>query len=248
MKSTGVGGSGLVDYSDAGLRQVQSGMNDLSSKEAHKGAPLEGCRASVERQKILSRLLEPNGSLLDIGCWDGSFSQYINESRYVGVDINLEPLKQAKRKRVEVVLASCDYLPFKGESFDACSMIEVIEHIYFPSHAVGEVHRILKLNGKLILATPNFANVADRIGMLMGKHSIEGMEGHQHIRFFTWRSLNIFLEKQGFSLEKRETWFLPFPAKKVTDKYRTWRSAMGRLAKLFPNLDEGLLGKWRKKG
>jgi SAM-dependent methyltransferase len=237
---------GLVDFSDDEERCVQKRTNDLSAKETHKDAPLEGCTASVERQKILSRLLHPDRTLLDIGCWDGSFSQYSNTASYVGVDINLRALKLAKRKRVEVVLASCDYLPFKSQSFGTCSMIEVIEHFYSPQNAVRESHRILKSNGKLLLATPNFANLADRVSMLIGKHPVEGMEGHQHIRFFTWRSLNRFLERQGFELEKREVWFLPFPARRITKKYRSWRRAMGRLAKLFPNLDEGLLGRWRK--
>jgi SAM-dependent methyltransferase len=219
-------------------------MNDLSAKEAHRDAPLEGCTASVERQKILSRLLQPDGSLLDMGCWDGFFSKYSNEARYVGVDVNLQALKLAKRKRIEVVLASCDCLPFKEKSFDVCSMIEVIEHLYSPRDALREAHRVLELNGKLILATPNFVNFIDRINVLIGKNIIQ--MGHQHIRFFTWKTLNDFLRRHGFELEVRKTWFLPFPARRVTKKYPSWRKLMRLAGKLFPNLDEGLLGRWRR--
>jgi ubiquinone/menaquinone biosynthesis C-methylase UbiE len=156
-------------------------MYDLNATKSHKEAPLKGCEPSVERQKILSKLLQPGGFLLDVGCWDGSFSQYSDEIEYVGVDINLKALKKAKRKKIEVIWASSDFLPFKSESFDMCSMIEVIEHLYLPGKAVEEIHRILKSNGKLILGTPNFVNLVDRIYMLMGKHTIEGMEHHQHM-------------------------------------------------------------------
>jgi len=224
-------------------------INDLYAKETHKRASLEGCSPSRarERQQILSKLLPPNGLLLDVGCWDGSFSRYSREINYIGLDINLQALKKAKRKKIDLILASCDFLPFRSESFDACSMIEVIEHLYFPGRAIREAHRILKPNGKLILATPNLVNFIDRVKMLLGK-DITWLFGHQHIRFFTWKSLNDLLRRHGFELEERETWFLPFPMRSVTKKYPSWRKAMRLPAKLFPNLDEGLLGKWRKVG
>jgi SAM-dependent methyltransferase len=219
-------------------------MNDLYAKEAHKNASLEGCAPAIERQQILAKLLQPNGLLLDVGCWNGSFSQYLHGIKYIGVDINRQALEQAKLKKIGVVLASCDFLPFRSELFDACSMIEVIEHLYFPDKAVREAHRVLKQNGKLILATPNFVNFIDRINVLIGKNIIQ--MGHQHIRFFTWKTLNDFLRRHGFELEVRKTWFLPFPARRVTKKYPSWRKLMRLAGKLFPNLDEGLLGRWRR--
>jgi SAM-dependent methyltransferase len=219
-------------------------MNDLYAKETHKNASLEGCMPSIERQQILAKLLQPSGILLDIGCWNGSFSQYLHGTKYIGVDINRQALEKAKSKKIDVVLASCDFLPFRSKSFDACSMIEVIEHLYFPEKAVKEAHRVLKQNGTLILATPNFVNFIDRINVLIGKNIIS-ME-HQHIRFFTWKTLNDFLRRCGFELERRKTWFLPFPERRVTKKYPSWRKFMRFAAKLFPNFDECLLGKWRK--
>jgi len=225
-------------------------INDLNAKETHKNTSLEGCTPALERQQILSKLLPQNGVLLDVGCWNGSFSQYLQGIKYIGVDINLQALKKAKEKRIDVILTSCDFLPFKNESFDACSMIEVIEHLYFPSRAVKEVYRILRSNGNLILSTPNLVNFIDRVNIFLGKEvGINGIGWeHQHIRFFTWKMLNDFLRKHGFELEKRETWFIPFPLRTVTKKYRSWRRAMRLPAKLFPNLDEGLHGRWRKIG
>jgi len=221
-------------------------VNDLCAKEAHKSAPLIEFTPNIERQHILSKLLQPDGLLLDVGCWDGSFSQYLNGMKYIGVDINCQALGKAKGKKIDVVIASCDFLPFKSESFDACSMIEVIEHLYFPGKAVREAHRILKPNGKLILATPNFVNFIDRVNMLIGNYTPYGTEQGKHIRFFTWKSLNDFLRRHGFELEERKTWYLPFPMRRITKKFSSWRNVMRLLAKLFPNFDEGLLGKWRK--
>lgn len=230
------------------VNEVTSRANDQLSKVKHQRAPLEGCGAAVERQRILSKLLPANGLLLDVGCWDGSFAKYLHKDKYVGVDVNPLALGKARERKIEVVLASCDYLPFRNESFDACSLIEVIEHLYYPGDAVTEINRILKTDGKLILATPNLVNFVDRINMLVGKEiGIDGIGWeHQHIRFFTWKMLNKFLVEHGFELERRETWFLPFPSRTVTRKFRSWRTMMKHLARAFPNFDEGLLGKWTK--
>jgi SAM-dependent methyltransferase len=222
-------------------------LNDFYAKEAHKRAPLEGCEPSIERQQILSKLIPSKTLLLDIGCWNGSLSHFLNDIKYVGIDINRKALKKAKLKKIDVVLASCDYLPFKEETFDVCSMIEVIEHLYFPAKTLKEIHRVLVKNGKILLATPNFVNFIDRINVLMGKHPIAGTE-HQHIRFFTWKTLNTLLRQCGFEPEKRENWFIPFPTRTIAKKYPLWRKIMRHAAKVFPNFDEGLLGVWRKFG
>jgi SAM-dependent methyltransferase len=231
------------DSRDVGRRTLE-GVGDLHAQRVHKTAPLQGCTPALERQQILAKLLPSTGLLLDVGCWDGSFQQFLQGINYIGIDINRQPLEKARLKKLDVIVASCDFLPFRSELFDACSLIEVIEHLYSPEKVVREIHRILKPSGVFVLATPNFVNFVDRINVLLGKN-VAPMD-HQHIRFFTWRTLNQFLRKQGFAFEVRRTWFLPFPARRLTSKYQSWRGLMKRAARLFPNFDECLLGRWRK--
>jgi SAM-dependent methyltransferase len=221
---------------------------DLDAKEVHREASQLSEKSVLKREKwkIISELVPLSGLLLDVGCYNCSFSGYLHGIKYVGVDVNTQAIKEARRKKIDVVLASCDFLPFKSESFDACSMIEVIEHLYFPGKAIREAQRILKPNGKLILTTPNFANFINRVSLLIGLDIVPGLEQSQHIRFFTWKSLNGFLKRYGFELEERETHFLPFPSKRITDKYQLWRKVMRFAAKLFPNLSWSLIGKRRK--
>jgi SAM-dependent methyltransferase len=222
-----------------------SEVYDFYAKEAAKRTPLWTRKLSIERQQVFSKFVPSNTLLLDVGCGDGSFSQLLGVVKYVGIDINRQVIKRAKSRSVDVVLASCDCLPFKNEVFDICSMIEVIEHLFFPEKTVRETHRVLKRSGKLLLATPNFVNFIDRINVLIGTHPIAGTE-HLHIRFFTWKTLNLLLLRCGFKLERRENWFISFPTRTIAIKYDLWRKIMRNIAKLFPNLDEGLFGIWRK--
>ena len=227
---------------------VTEHIHDLDAKEFHNEESQLSEKSPQKREQweIVSELVPLSGFLLDVGCYNGSFSRYLHRIKYVGVDVNRQAIKEAKRRKIDVVLASCDFLPFRSESFDACSSIEVIEHLYFPGKAVREAHRILKPNGKLILTTPNLVNFIDRVNMLMGVNIVPGLEQSQHIRFFTWKSLNSFLKRNGFELEGRKTWYLQFPLKRITERYPLWRKAMRLPAKLFPNLDRNLTGRWIK--
>lgn len=208
----------------------------------------------LEKWEIVSKLVPSNKLLLDVGCYNGSFSRYLRTHAhmhrigYVGVNINSQAIDDAKGKKLDAVLASCDFLPFKNEAFDACSLLHVVERVYFPDNAIKEAYRILKSNGKLILVTRNFADFINRVYMLIGINVIPGFEQSEIIRFFTWKSLNNFLKRHGFEFERRETWFIPFPMRKITDKYPTWRKVMRFPARLLPNLSDSLMGRWIKTG
>jgi SAM-dependent methyltransferase len=56
--------------------------------------------------------------------------------------------------------------PFKDESFDLVTMLEVIEHLPNIPRAIGEIARVLKPGGFAIVTTPNRLNIASRIHYL----------------------------------------------------------------------------------
>ena len=56
--------------------------------------------------------------------------------------------------------------PFKAESFELVTMLEVIEHLPNIPQAIGEIARVLKPGGSAIITTPNRLNLASRIHYL----------------------------------------------------------------------------------
>lgn len=74
-----------------------------------------------------------------------------------GLDINLPALGLARRRHpsVPVVCGNVEHLPFAACSFDAIVMLEVIEHTGSDIAAVGEIRRVLKVGGTLLLSTPH---------------------------------------------------------------------------------------------
>jgi len=112
------------------------------------------------RQKTLwfiNRLQNVSGRLLDIGC-NGQNGISAGQLEYTGIDIAEESIHAAKHRNIPGTafqVASILQLPFPDESFDAVTMMEVIEHVPDQSAAMAETARVLKPNGLLLLSTPN---------------------------------------------------------------------------------------------
>lgn len=112
---------------------------------------------------LLVRALEAvapqaHGKLLDVGCGDKQFERIFRPhvDEYLGIE------HEATFSATAANLASSrpDYvydgnrLPFEDASFDTVLSIQVLEHTPHPRQLMGEMARVLKKDGTLILAAP----------------------------------------------------------------------------------------------
>jgi len=67
-------------------------------------------------------------------------------------------------------------LPFPDEGFDLVMLTEVIEHMEDPFRAVREFNRVLRPDGPLVLATPDYGHMEERLGYLFGGTLPEPLE------------------------------------------------------------------------
>jgi ubiquinone/menaquinone biosynthesis C-methylase UbiE len=104
--------------------------------------------------------------VLDVGCGTGYTTAGIlrldNVCEVVGVDQNHKQLQKAARKlsmekmRLSLSRGDAENLPFKDESFDAVVSVGAVEYFPDPEKALKEMNRVVKHQGRLVVAGPEF--------------------------------------------------------------------------------------------
>lgn len=90
------------------------------------------------------------GNVLDVGCgnkpYQGLFSDKV--SSYIGCDV-----VQSDLNKVDVICEATK-LDFADERFDTVFSTQVIEHVQDPFMMLKEIHRVMKMDGNLIVSAP----------------------------------------------------------------------------------------------
>jgi methionine biosynthesis protein MetW len=117
------------------------------------------------------------------------------------VDLSEQNIRKARALGLEAhrLDLNSGLAEFPEKRFDCVVILEVIEHIVAAEALLSEISRVLKPGGSVVLSTPNFAFLPNRLRILFGRLSID--EGY-HYRFFTVKSLRRQLADAGISVER----------------------------------------------
>jgi 2-polyprenyl-3-methyl-5-hydroxy-6-metoxy-1,4-benzoquinol methylase len=206
----------------------------------------------------------PGQSILDIGCFAGTFLSLLPQQRFsrqLGVDILEKQVAYANQRfgasyrSFRYLRQICDLAQIE-EQFDCITLIEVIEHLTEEEirELFRQINARLKTGGLLILSTPNYASLWPILEIAVNRLSDVSYE-EQHITKFNYfscvskfRRILPTLADHFDLVEKTTTHFLtPFlaaisfaGAMKLSRvlPVRTWKNPFGNL----------ILLSFRKKG
>lgn len=187
------------------------------------------------RLKIIESCAGENkGNILDIGC---SFGFFLNEARKQGwntwgVEISEPTFRYAKEvlglNVYNQLLTEAD---LSSDSFDAVCLWDVLEHLLDPEEIIKESARLLKPGGLICLVVPNIDSM---VAKACGKHW-GWMIPPAHLSYFSPKTLTMFLEKHGFSIEMIRT-------EKGDSIDEIYLSGRGLLARVLGRVVKGLTG------
>ena len=112
--------------------------------------------------------LDSESQVLDVGCGTGNNTLLLTEAsraKVTGLDISYGMLEKAyeKIKRVPLVQAPADTLPFINNIFHFVFMTEVIHHLPDPRSSIQEIHRVLRNNGSMCIVTQSHKQIDGRM-------------------------------------------------------------------------------------
>lgn len=139
------------------------GQEELVSRAIRNDAV--GFNYQTKRGWFINHIRSVNGRVLDIGCNNGNLAFLLRKQGvspeqldYIGIDIAEESIECAQYRNIcgsVFQVGSASELHFPDESFDAVTLVEVIEHLPDQARAIREAVRVLKPGGLILLSTPN---------------------------------------------------------------------------------------------
>lgn len=185
----------------------------MNKKYFYNNISIEVEKFGYNRDKIeyILKTVGHKKTVLDIGCSDGYIGSLLlkNRNNVYGIDISPKKVTAAKALGVKARLVDIEkqILPYKEHTFDVVLLTDVIEHVFDTDELLERIKRILKVNGTLLITTPNTASLGRRLLLFLGKnpfleYSTQNFPGCippvGHIRYYITSTLQEQLIRHGF--------------------------------------------------
>jgi SAM-dependent methyltransferase len=152
------------------------------------------------RPEISSIPRRGEGRLLDVGCGNGGYIQWMRRAGWqaTGIDDSPEMVDHVRDKlNLPAYLGGLPVLDLEHESFDVVTMWYSLQRAQDPLGMLREARKLLAPGGKLYVAVPNIDSWPFR---WFGRHWC-GLELPRHLTHFTSVSLPQMLQRSGFKVE-----------------------------------------------
>lgn len=121
--------------------------------------------AETEQQYWYLSYLEPDAVVLDVGCGNGMHAIRAAQrcAHITAVDVDLKSLRVGVRASralavTNLSVLACDVeegLPVRSARFDIVLCLDLLEHVHKRDLLLGEIRRVLRPEGALLLAVPH---------------------------------------------------------------------------------------------
>lgn len=166
---------------------------------------------------LISKENPSKGNLLDIGAGTGDF---LNQARKSGWNcVGIEPNEKAKNIAISKGVNLTNSLEeLENNSFDVITMWHVLEHVPDLENQIKTLKRLIKQNGTIIIAVPNFKSFDAK----HYKSSWAAYDVPRHLWHFSKGSIKKLFGNENLMLLKiKPMWFDSFYVSLLSEKYKS---------------------------
>lgn len=171
----------------------------------------------LRKLKWIEKKYPKKGNILDIGAGTGDF---LNEAKKRGWKVHgIEPDAEARKRALEKgIKLSVNSHKFRSEKFDVITMWHVLEHVYDLKSQIIELEHLLKKNGLLVIAVPNYKSYDAQYY----KEFWAAYDVPRHLWHFSQESFKPLFSGNGFrQTDLKPLIFDSFYVSLLSEKYKT---------------------------
>ena len=183
-----------------------------------------------QKKNLVQRLSgKRSGMILDIGCGTGEFLGTMKSAGWQTK--GLEPDDGARQQAISNFALSVDspdqLFSLEGGSYDVVSMWHVLEHVHQLKENVAQIRKLLKADGTLIIAVPNYQSKdAEHYGKQWAAYDVP-----RHLYHFSPQAMDELMSANGFAVKDHRR--MPFDAFYVSMLSEQYRHGKLRLVSAF---------------
>ena len=168
---------------------------------------------------LINSLSNHKGTLLDIGAGTGNFCETSKQNSWevYGVEPSEKAREVAAKKNIFLHQSIED---FKGQQFDVVTLWHVLEHLPDLENTITAIQKLLKPNGVLIVAVPNYNSFdAKHYKGFWAAYDVP-----RHLWHFSQKSMSKLFSKNMKLLKTKPMIFDSFYVSLLSEKYKTGNS------------------------
>lgn|SRR5574343_381592 len=219
-----------------------------SGYQSNKPKDLNKTKETTKTKDILDFLERnfasvKNKKLLDVGCSNGEFIFHARNRGFEvsGVELNKRTADIAINHKLNVFNGLLNDAKYPNNNFDIIFLGDIIEHVLSPRDFIKECSRILKVNGLIVISTPNLDCLWSKSTLCLYKTfgiPWSSVTPPHHTFQFSIGNLDKFMSQ--FNMNKIKSWYYKPPrlmyelgSLHLLKKYKKERSLGNLLYMLF---------------
>lgn len=158
---------------------------------------------------IISGIIDPNSTILDLGCGDGVLLKVLKDKKIhaTGIEIDQDKVIKCLEKGLSVIQGDIDegLAEYPDDSYDYVILNQTLQSTEKPDYVIKEM---LRVGNKVVVSFPNFAYWKIRFNLFfngrMPKSKILPFEWYNtpNIHLLTIDDFYEFTQKNGIKIEK----------------------------------------------